>query len=69
MKVGGENPRKVFNIVYKQANEFRRIYNPVVDEVAHVEFIREGKLRVSPYVVDNLTDKNGYCYIFERNNF
>lgn len=46
MKLKGEDPHKVFNIVYRQLDDFRRIYTPLIDEVANIEYVREGKLRV-----------------------
>ena len=45
MKVFGEDPHKIFNIVHSQMDEFTRLYSPVIDTVPHVDFVRPGLLQ------------------------
>ncbi|KAJ3013490.1 Mitochondrial translocator assembly and maintenance protein 41 [Thoreauomyces humboldtii] len=39
MRVGGENPHKVFNIVYSQMAAFRELYRPVIEDLPNVQYI------------------------------
>ncbi len=47
LKLGGENPHKIFNIVYRQLEDFRAIYGPLIDEIPNVSYVRDGYLEVS----------------------
>jgi hypothetical protein len=38
MSLGGENPKKVFNIVSKQYDEFKEIYQPIIENIPAVSY-------------------------------
>ncbi|KAL2913068.1 Mitochondrial translocator assembly and maintenance protein 41 [Polyrhizophydium stewartii] len=42
----GENPYKVFNIVYAQMDDFRKLYRPIIEEMPDVNYIADGVLQV-----------------------
>lgn len=45
MKFGlGENPHKVYNIVFAQMQSFRELYKPVIDELPNVNYHPDGRL-------------------------
>ncbi|RKO99825.1 hypothetical protein CXG81DRAFT_3673, partial [Caulochytrium protostelioides] len=44
MKVGGENPHKVFNIVHEQRAIFRKIYGPIVEDLPDVRYVDDATL-------------------------
>ena len=50
MRVFGEDPHKVYNIVYKQMDEFKALYDPVVEHLPHVNYIRDGHLQHDDHV-------------------
>nr|KAJ3415777.1 Mitochondrial translocator assembly and maintenance protein 41 [Polyrhizophydium stewartii] len=41
----GENPYKVFNIVYAQMDDFRKLYRPIIEEMPDVNYIADGVLQ------------------------
>jgi translocator assembly and maintenance protein 41 len=46
--VFGENPHKVFNIVYAQMDAFKDKYAPVIHDLPNVNFLPDGSLEVHP---------------------
>ena len=46
MKISGENPKKVANIVHRQLDEFRTIYERVIEEAGNVSYYSDTQLEV-----------------------
>jgi hypothetical protein len=42
----GENPHKVYNIVYAQMDAFREKYRPVIQDLPNLEYLSDGTLQV-----------------------
>ncbi|TPX59224.1 phosphatidate cytidylyltransferase [Powellomyces hirtus] len=40
----GENPHKVFNIVYSQMDSFRELYKPIIEDLPNVNYVSESQL-------------------------
>ncbi|KAJ1554048.1 Mitochondrial translocator assembly and maintenance protein 41 [Nowakowskiella sp. JEL0078] len=40
----GENPHKVYNIVYTQMDAFRKLYTPIIEQLPNISYIRDGTL-------------------------
>ncbi|KAI8592247.1 mitochondrial matrix Mmp37-domain-containing protein [Geranomyces variabilis] len=40
----GENPHKVFNIVYTQMDAFRELYKPVIEDLPNVNYVSESQI-------------------------
>jgi translocator assembly and maintenance protein 41 len=43
----GENPYKVFNIVYAQMDAFREKYDPIIDDLPNINRLADGSLEVN----------------------
>ncbi|KAI8815750.1 mitochondrial matrix Mmp37-domain-containing protein [Fimicolochytrium jonesii] len=48
MRMGGENPHKVYNIVYSQMDEFRAIYKPIVEDLPNVNYTSDNTILQDP---------------------
>ena len=44
--VFGENPHKVFNIVYAQMEAFKAKYSPVIHDLPNINYLSDGTLEV-----------------------
>jgi translocator assembly and maintenance protein 41 len=42
----GENPHKVFNIVYAQHNAFKEKYEPIIHDLPNVNYLADGSIEV-----------------------
>lgn len=42
----GENPHKVYNIVYTQMDAFRAVYKPIVEDLPNVNYMPDGTIQV-----------------------
>jgi mitochondrial translocator assembly and maintenance protein 41 len=42
----GENPHKVFNIVYAQSDAFKEKYAPIIQDLPNVNYLEDGSLEV-----------------------
>lgn len=43
----GENPHKVYNIVYTQMDAFRSIYKPIIEDLPNVNYLPDGTIEVA----------------------
>ncbi|KAI8803857.1 mitochondrial matrix Mmp37 [Cladochytrium replicatum] len=41
----GENPHKIYNMVFSQREHFRELYGPTIDQMPNVSYVREGELQ------------------------
>lgn len=46
MRVWGEDPHKIFNIVYSQLEFFRLKYSDAIDELPNIQLLRDGVYQV-----------------------